>query len=75
MEVDDLLRHIRSHTDAEAIRAYNKDRRGRVKVPKSKTVDTSVGSVVVKKKPEEYVQLDENNESVVISSNGETESM
>jgi hypothetical protein len=65
-EIDDILRHLRSHSDSETADAYRKvlrERKGK-KPAKKEALDTSVGTVV-RKKIEEFVQLDETQEKVV----------
>ncbi len=71
MEIDDIVRHLRSHSDAESARVAAKiarERRGG-KAPKAAPVDTGVGTIVKKKSPE-YIELDDNNQSVIESTNG-----
>jgi hypothetical protein len=67
-EIDDILSHLRRHSDSETTDAYRKIARERGKKPAKdvakKPMDTSVGTVV-RKKSKEFVQLDETQEKVV----------
>lgn len=72
MEIDDLIRHLRSHSDAESARVaarIARERRGNKAPTKATSIDTGVGTVVKKKSPE-YIELDDNNQSVIESTNG-----
>jgi len=65
-EIDDILSHLRRHSDSETADAHRKvvrERKGK-KPAKKESLDTSVGTIV-KKKSKEFVQLDETQEKVV----------
>ena len=66
-EIDDIVTHLRRHSDADTAKAFKKVVRAGKKAAGATVdgpIDTSVGTVV-KKKNKEFVQLDETQERVV----------
>ncbi len=72
VEIDTIERHLRSHSDEDyqaALRRVVRNRKKDAGTLKEEPISTSVGTVVRKKDPE-FVQLDENNQNVIESTNG-----